>query len=70
MAIYATIKQLAQQYQVKYDTIQLIVAEMHRSGHDGVIYVGRLPRIDIAKFEEYLRNRKECNNDLQGKVSE
>lgn len=70
MAIYATIKQLANQYQVKYDTIQLIVAEMYRAGNDGVIYVGRLPRIDIAKFEEYLRNRKECNNDLQGKVSE
>lgn len=70
MVIYASIKELARQYHVHYDTIQLIVAEMYRAGNDGVIYVGRLPRIDIAKFEEYLRNRKECNNDVQGKVSE
>lgn len=60
MTIYATIKQLANQYQVSYNTIQMIVAEMSRSGNPGVIYVGRLPRVDISKFEEYLTERKKA----------
>ena len=67
--MYASIKELARQYQVTYKTMQIIVAEMNRAGNDGVIYVGRLPRIDIAKFEQYLRKRKEQQNDIQGKVS-
>lgn len=61
MAIYATIKQLAAQYQVTYDTIQAIVSEMYKSGHKGVIYIGRLPRIDIEQFEEYLTERKKAS---------
>ena len=60
MAIYATISQLAKQYQVTYDTIQMIVSEMHKSGHKGVIYVGRLPRIDIEQFEAYLMERRKA----------
>ncbi len=63
--VYATMKQLAAQYQVTYGLIQVIVHDMHREKRDGVIYVGRLPRIDVEEFEKYLLERRERKeNDI------
>ena len=57
--IYATIKQLATRYHIHYNTTRQLVSEMHKSGHSGVIYIGRLPRVDIDKFQEFLSKRRE-----------
>ena len=63
--IYATTKQLAEYYGVAYRTVRKFVQEMQASGFGGVIYVGRLPRIDAEKFQEYLEIQTEQRNDIK-----
>ena len=61
--IYATTRQLAEYYGVNYKTAHKLVTEMRTSGFGGVIYVGRLPRIDTEKFQQYLELQTERRND-------
>lgn len=70
MSIYASIKELSNQYHICYNTTQMLVKEMYESEIGGVIYIGRMPRVNIELFEQFLVQRKEKRDELQRKVSD
>ncbi len=59
--IYASIHELAKYYHVHYNTIGKIVSEMKKRNYGGIVYVGRLPRVDKDRFEQFLTERMVLN---------